>query len=150
MSMRLLASVVLVLIASPVWAAPLKPDVRVYGSAWVDEETGDMHGMEVELRMGPSPSAVVTWCEGECHGGKVIPVRRKGRKISFTTAWNDLVDQNGRPAKSLTTRYEGDLSDEALVLRSPDRPRRWRERLRRFAHPRPGQTAWLACGKPEC
>ena len=146
----LLAAAALVLAPAPSSAAPLKPDVRVYGSAWVDEKTGDMHGMEVELRLQTPTSAVVTWCQTGCYGGKVVPVRLSGRRISFTVAWDGLVDQDGRPAKPMTTRYVGDLSERMLILSSPDRPRTWREHLTRQPHPRPGQTAWLACGKPEC
>jgi hypothetical protein len=144
------AAVVLVLTAAPVFAAPANPDLRVYGSVWVDEETGDKHGMEVELRTGPAPTAVVTWCDGDCYGGKIVPVRLSGQRISFTLMLDGLVDLHGRPAKPLATRYEGTLSEGTMSLTSPDRARTWREHLRRFDHPRPGQTAWLACGKPAC
>jgi hypothetical protein len=145
-----LAAGAFLLTASPISAAPHKPDVRVYGSAWLDPETGDKHGMEVELRTGPSATAVVTWCDGDCYGGKAVPVRRSGQRVSFTVMLDGLVDLHGRPAKPLATRYEGTLSERTLNLRSPDRPRTWRERLVRMPHPGPGQTAWLACGKPEC
>ena len=142
-----LAAVVLVITASSVAAAPAIPDVRVYGSVWADEETGDKHGMEVALG---AQTAVVTWCDGDCYGGKVVPVRRSGQRISFTVTLDGLVDLHGRPARPLATRYDGRLSEGALTLTSPDRPRTWREHLKRFTRPRPGQTAWLACGQPEC
>ena len=150
MSRWLLAAAAVLLTASPICAAQ-PSGARVYGSVWAEEETGDLRGMEVELRPGTPASAVVTWCEGECRGGKVVPVRRSGRRISFTVITLDgIVDRNGRPAKPLTTRYVGELSEGMLVLRSPDRLPSWRERLKRFPSPRPGQTAWLACGEPKC
>jgi len=116
-----------------------------YSSVRNHPYTGDVMGAEVEVRTTPRPTVVVTICEGSCWGGKVWPAVITKHQISFSVV-EDLVDQDGRPVPqrlNFVATFEGG----SLVLKQKGVPA---EKLRRVAHPRPGQTARLGCDATVC
>ena len=127
-----------------------KSEIRgVYSSVRYNQESGDVLGMEVEVRATPQPTAVVTLCEGQCTGGKVWPALITGDTISFSVM-EDLKDQDGRPVKPLKLNFVGQLKGNLLVVRVPDASEAPEERLMRVVHPKPSQTAQLGCGHTAC
>jgi hypothetical protein len=126
-------------------ATATSPDLSgVYSSVRYAEEAGDDLGMEIEIITKPRPIAVVTICEGQCWGGKTWPVVIDGRDISFSVeeAFND---QNGKPVKPRILEFAGRLEGDVLVVDMPGASDVPEERLKRVAHPAPGQTARLGC-----
>lgn len=133
--------------ASAATATPAGP-AGVYSSVRYNRESGDVLGMEVEIRAGDYPSIIVTDCEGQCSGGKSWPLTINGERLTFSVGF-DAVDQDGRPVQLKPVRYVGVLHSLTLTLTSPDVPE-IREKLRRVSNPKPGQTAKLGCGAAHC
>ncbi|TWB47160.1 hypothetical protein [Nitrospirillum viridazoti] len=122
----------------------------VYSHVVYSEETGDLLGMEVEVRGGPKPSIVVSVCEGACWGGKTWPLTVEGNRLSFTVE-EELADRYGKPTPPLILHYIAVRKGAVLVVTSPDGDiPGWKETLKRVPHPKPGQTARLGCGDTSC
>jgi len=120
----------------------------VYQSLRYVEESGDLLGLEVEVRAGLHPSIVVTDCEGCCCCGKAWPLIANGGRLDFTVT-DDLVDQAGRPLRGKPIRYVGLVRGTTIILTSPDLDG-FRETLKKVRHPKPDQTARLACEGSGC
>ncbi len=130
-------------------AAPADTLGGVYSSVRYIEEAGDVLGMEVDLRPGPSPAIVVTDCEGGCSGGKVWPVKIDGRTIRFTICEEGVEMPSHKkscPPMTFVGRFR---ADGALVLTMPGNSD-VHEVLRRVRHPRPHQVEQDGCGKDQC
>lgn len=121
----------------------------VYTSVHYIEEAGDLLGMEVNFRPGPSPTIVVTDCGGECFGGKAWPVKIDGRHISFTTYDESIEYPSGKLHRTPVT-YSGQFRADGLleltVHGNSDTP----EVLKKVKHPRPHQVEQLGCQKDIC
>lgn len=119
------------------------PVSGVYSNISTSGETGDMGGVEMEVRaLGPSPTVIFTRCEGGCYGGKTWPATISGDTISFSVT-DDWFDENGGLSSQTTTRYQGRLQGDTLLLTSPDDPELGAT-LRRVPNPQPGHTEELA------
>lgn len=147
--MRLTLLIAIAGLSAPALPVAAQTPVGVYSSVRVHRETGDVLGDEIEFRPGPKLTAVVTICEGSCWGGKAWPVTISGNRITIPVLMQGLVDQDGRPVKDIPVPLTGQFSGGVLRIEARDEPLS-RETLKRLPHPKPNQTALLACGKPSC
>jgi hypothetical protein len=125
----------------PVHAAPSLDGVYKY--LQYNQESGDLLGMEVDVRTGPNPTIVVTVCEGGCWGGERRPMTITGQTIAFTVCEN-ATDQDGHPVPCKSQPYVGHFqADGTLVLMMPN-DRATRTVLRRVVHPKRDEVQSLA------
>lgn len=115
----------------------------VFSNIQMHAETGDLGGVEMEVRPdGANAVVVFTRCEGGCYGGKTWPAAVDGDTITFSVV-DDWFDEHGKLSEQTTTRYVGRLSGGVLSLTSPDAAE-FGARLRRVPNPVPGHTEELA------
>lgn len=115
----------------------------VYSNISLHAETGDLGGVQMEVRADSTSGTVIfTRCEGGCYGGKTWPATIAGDTVTFSVT-DDWFDQDGRLSDQTTTRYVARIRGEVLWLTSPDHAAP-AERLKRMKDPVPGHTEELA------
>ncbi len=128
---------------------PAAPHAGVYKNVTSIEENGDLLGMAVEFKPGPSPVIVATTCEGQCYGGRPWPVTIKEQSISFTVC-DKVLDQNKRPAPCnplpCTGVFRNANTLELVITGQPDS----RIVLKRDPHPLPHAVEFMACLADHC
>ncbi|ESQ81769.1 hypothetical protein AEAC466_20315 [Asticcacaulis sp. AC466] len=91
----------------------------VYTNVQYIEEAGDLLGVEVDFRPGPSPTIIFKDCEGDCPAGKAWPVKINGRHISFTT-YDESIDYRSGKRNQTAVTYAGRFrADGSLELTVP-------------------------------
>jgi hypothetical protein len=117
--MLLLAAPALLAVAGAAQAQPASA-LGVYSNVRLSPVSGDLGGMELQLRRGRRGAEVgFVLCEGWCNHAVRVPVTidRNGRfRFDYV---EPLTDENGRPARPNVTRFEARLVPGAVIVSAP-------------------------------
>lgn len=136
--MRRLAPLAAFALLASAGAARAQPTsaLGVYSNVRLSPETGDLGGMELELRRGPDGAEVeFVLCEGWCNHAVHVPVTVVQGRFTFDYI-EPLNDEGGRPIQPWVLHIAARLANGGVVLSSPTEeafpPTRLRRRSSRF------------------